>query len=152
MLYCMLHFLHLTSLQIHVFNKIYFLASWWEADEDFLVVLSVYWGRESAFIWLEEGEEEWEELAELPLVFIENSEGTAVTSMSWVLLENEPPCWIFLLTEDNFILSQRLECTKLWIYANPPWECTTFVKLKRRNVSFLCETNISDSSNRHLTR
>lgn len=41
---------------------------------------------------------------------------------------------------------------KLRIYANPTWESTTFVKLKRRNVSFLCETNVSDSCDRHLTR
>lgn len=62
-------------------------------------------------------------------------------------------CWIYLhifflgyLFQDNTWIHQ------LRIYANPTRESTTFVKLKRRNVSFLCETNISDSSNRHRTR
>lgn len=59
----------------------------------------------------------------------------------------------FFFLQRISISSQHLEyTTKVRIYANPTRESTTFVKLKRRNVSFLCETNISDPSNRHLTR
>lgn len=61
--------------------------------------------------------------------------------------------FFFFFLQRISISSQHLEyTTKVRIYANPTRESTTFVKLKRRNVSFLCETNISDPSNRHLTR
>lgn len=99
---------------------------------------------------------EWEELRELLADFIENAESIKWTSVNWVPSKSLSlsvgfTCSVFL--QRISISSQHLEYTKrVRIYANPTRESTTFVKLKRRNVSFLCETNISDPSNRHLTR
>lgn len=125
-----------------------------------IVPLGACGERVAAFIWPENEEEEMGGSGRNLESCLQISLRTRKASSEHLWTESPRSPSLFLLDlpvlfflQRISISSQHLEYTKrVRIYANPTRESTTFVKLKRRNVSFLCETNISDPSNRHLTR